>query len=59
MNPRIDPAIIEEAFEDDPESAASEYGAEFRSDIADFISRDVVMACVEAGCHERPPARRH
>ena len=37
MNPRIDPAIIEEAYQDDPESAASEYGGEFRSDIADFF----------------------
>lgn len=57
MNPKIDPAIIAEAYEDDPESAASEYGAEFRSDIADFISRQVVEACIEVGCHERPPAR--
>ena len=57
MNPKIDPAIIAEAYEDDPESAASEYGAEFRTDIADFIGRAVVDACVEPGCHERPPAR--
>jgi hypothetical protein len=56
MNPRIDPAIIAEAYEDDPESAASEYGAEFRTDIADFIGRQVVDACVEVGCPERPPA---
>jgi hypothetical protein len=53
MNPRIDPAIIAEAYEDDPDSAASEYGAEFRTDIADFIGRAVVEACIEAGCHER------
>ena len=57
MNPGIDPAIITEAYEEDPESAASEYGGEFRSDIADFISRAVVEACIEMGCHERPPAR--
>jgi hypothetical protein len=57
MNPKVDQDIINEAYEDDPESAASEYGAEFRSDIADFISRAVVEACVEVGCHERPPAR--
>jgi hypothetical protein len=30
---------------------------ERRLNIADFISRQVVEACVEAGCHERPPAR--
>jgi hypothetical protein len=46
-----------EAYEDDPESAASEYGAEFRTDIADFVSRQIVEACIEPGCHERPPAR--
>ena len=57
MNLRVDPAIIAEAYEDDPESAASEYGAEFRSDIADFVSRTIVEACIEHGAHERPPAR--
>lgn len=57
MNPCIYPATIAEAYEEDPESAASEYGAEFRSDISDFISRAVVEACVEPGCHERPPLR--
>jgi hypothetical protein len=57
MNPKVDPDIIAEAYEDDPESAASEYGAEFRTDIADFIGRPIVEACIESGCHERPPAR--
>ena len=58
MNPKVDPEIIAEAYEDDPESAASEYGAQFRSDIADFISRAVVEGCIEFGCHERPPSRQ-
>jgi hypothetical protein len=57
MNPKVDPDIIAEAYEDDPESAASEYGGEFRSDIADFISRAAVESCVEPGCRERAPAR--
>lgn len=57
MNPCIPPTIIAQAYEEDPESAASEYGAEFRSDIADFVSRAVVEACIEPGCHERLPAR--
>ena len=56
MNPGVDPAIIAEAYEDDAESAASEYGAEFRTDIADFISRAIVESCVEPGCFERPYA---
>jgi hypothetical protein len=53
-NPKFDLAIIAEAYEEDPESAASEYGAEFRSDIADFVSRAVVEACIDPGIHERP-----
>ncbi|GAN81469.1 hypothetical protein [Acidocella aminolytica] len=53
-NPKINPAIIAEAYEEDPESAACEYGGEFRTDIADFISRSVLEACIETGCHERP-----
>jgi hypothetical protein len=57
MNPRVDQVVIAEAFEEDPESAASEYGGEFRTDIADFVSRQIVEACIELGCHERPPVR--
>lgn len=59
MNPGIDPALIAEAYEDDPQSAASEYGAEFRDDIAAFVSREVVEACVEPGCFERPYLSKH
>jgi hypothetical protein len=55
MNPTVPQSVIDAAIERDPASAAAEYGAEFRSDIADFISRDVVMACVETGVRERPP----
>jgi hypothetical protein len=37
----------------DPEAARSEWDADWRTDIADFISRRAVMACVESGVHER------
>jgi hypothetical protein len=47
VNPTIDPDIIADALEDDPEAARAEWLAEFRDDISDFISRRVVMACVE------------
>jgi hypothetical protein len=57
MNPTLDPAIIAEAYADDAESAAAEYGAQFRTDLADFITRQIVEACIERGCYERPPAR--
>ncbi len=34
MNPKIDPAIIAEAYDSDPEAARAEYGAEFRDDLS-------------------------
>ena len=55
MNPRIDPAIIAEAYEADPESARAEYGGEFRDDLADFVTRETVDAATAWGCRERHP----
>ena len=55
MNPGIDPAIISEAYESDPEAARAEYGAEFRDDLADFVTREIVDACTAWGRSELPP----
>jgi hypothetical protein len=55
MNPSIDPNIIAEAYEDDPASAAAEYGAEFRDDIAEFVPRNVIDACTIGGRIELSP----
>ncbi|MCW8309118.1 hypothetical protein AruPA_18965 [Acidiphilium sp. PA] len=55
MNPALDPAIVEAAREDDPASARAEYDAEFRDDIAAFVSREVVEGCISTGRHELPP----
>ena len=55
MNPRIDPAIIAEAYSDDPEAARAEYGAEFRDDLADFVTREIVDAVTAWGRSELPP----
>jgi hypothetical protein len=55
MNETIDPAIIGEAYEEDPASAAAEYGAEWRTDIDSFVSREVVEAAVVNGLYELPP----
>ncbi len=57
MNPRIDPEIIREAYQDDPEAARAEYGAEFRDDLADFVTREIVDACTAIGRSELPPER--
>ena len=59
MNPALDPAIVEEALETDPEAAAAEYLAEFRSDLSDFVQREVVEACVIPGRHELPKVGQH
>ena len=55
MNPKIDPAIIAEAYDSDPEAARAEYGAEFRDDLADFVTREVVDAVTCWGRSELPP----
>lgn len=54
MNPTVPQTIIDEATEADPASAAAEYGAEFRSDVETFVSRDVVDAAVVTGRYELP-----
>jgi hypothetical protein len=55
MNPTVLQRAIDEATERDPARAAAEYGAQFRSDIESFISRDAVEACISPGIRERPP----
>jgi len=55
MNPSLRQSVVDRAFEDDPESARAEYGAEFRSDIEQFVSRETVEACVTRGVTIRPP----
>ena len=55
MNPRINPEIIAEAYEADPEAARAEYGAEFRDDLADFVTREIVDAVTMWGRSDLPP----
>jgi hypothetical protein len=55
MNTKVDKAIIAEAYESDPESARAEYGAEFRDDLADFVTREIIDAVTCWGRHELPP----
>jgi hypothetical protein len=55
MNPKAPQSFIDEMYESDPTRAAAEYGAEFRSDIEAFISREAVDAVVAPGIFELPP----
>ena len=55
LNPTLDPQIVERALEDDPEAAKAEWLAEFRSDIAAFLSAELVETAIEPGVSVRPP----
>jgi hypothetical protein len=58
MNPMIDvldPGLIDKAQLDDPQLAAAEYFAEFRRDLADYVSREAVDACIVPGRGELEP----
>jgi hypothetical protein len=55
MNPSVPQHVIDEAMEADPASAQAEYGAEFRSDVEGFVTREAVEACILPGERERPP----
>jgi hypothetical protein len=52
MNSTIPEEVIRDAYEDDPSSAAAEYGAEFRRDIETYVAREAVEACVIPGRYE-------
>ena len=53
MNPTVSQADIDAEYEKDPASAAAEFGAQFRTDVEFFISREAVEACIVRGVHER------
>jgi hypothetical protein len=53
MNPTVPERVIDEAYERDPVNAAAEYGASFRNDIAQFLTRNALGACVTPDCYER------
>jgi hypothetical protein len=55
MNPSVPQSVLDEAYERDPASAAAEYGAEFRTDVEAFISREAVDAVVVPNLFELPP----
>ena len=61
MNPTLpfDSPDIEEAYASDPIWAAAEYGAEFRSDLEAFVSREALDAVTDWGVFERPYIAGH
>jgi hypothetical protein len=57
MNPTVDRAEIERAYAEDDVAARAEYGAEFRSDLEDFVPREAIERVTVAGRLELPPQR--
>jgi hypothetical protein len=55
FNPTLPQSVVDRAMERDPASATAEYLGRFRDDIAAFVSREAVEACVSAGVFERAP----
>jgi len=59
MNPALPERVVDEAMERDPEAARAEYLAEFRSDLEQFIQREIVDAAVRSGPLELPFDKAH
>jgi len=55
LNPTINQSVIDKAYLDDPVAAASEWGAEFRNDLAGWLNRETIEAAVDTGVVVRPP----
>jgi len=61
LNPTVKQSVIDRLYAKDPVKAASEYGARFRTDLSDFITRSALEACVSPGVDLRPrvPGRQY
>ena len=57
LNPRIRRGVIDKAYEEDPDAAAAEYGAEFREPQTAYITREIVERCIERGTGPRVRVR--
>jgi hypothetical protein len=55
MNASVPEAYIAQHMADDPQRAAAEYGALFRTDVETFVIREAVEACISPGIRERAP----
>lgn len=54
MNPSYSSDVIRRAVKSDPQAARSEYGAEFRDDLASFLPLEAVDAAIVPGRFELP-----
>src|SRR5262245_14264523 len=56
MNPTVPEMVVQNALAADPSAAAAEYLAQFRSDLEQFLSREILEACTVPGRFGLPPA---
>jgi hypothetical protein len=56
MNPSLDERVVQRAMQNDRAAAMAEYGAEFRSDICNFVDRDIIEANVMSGVRALMPS---
>jgi hypothetical protein len=54
LNSTLDPRVVAEAFEEDAARATAKHNAEFRDDVAAFVSREAVDQCVVPNRIELP-----
>ena len=55
LNPTLDASLVEQALEDDPAAARSEWLGEWRNDLASFIDIELIESCIDRGVLVRPP----
>ncbi len=55
FNPSLPQSVVDRAMERDAAAGSAEYLGLFRIDIEALINREVVVACVDPGVHERAP----
>jgi hypothetical protein len=58
FNPLLPQSVIDAALERDPEAAGAEWLSEWRSDLADFLDRELIEDAVDRGVRVRPPQDR-
>jgi hypothetical protein len=57
LNPTLDQAIIDQALQDDPSAAKSEWLGEFRDDIDSYLNLETIEGCVDIDVTVRPPRK--
>lgn len=57
MNPTVSERVISDAYDRDATAAATEYGAEFRTDLSTAIDEALIDAAIDTGVLMREPTR--